>query len=171
MISVGLRTDFTTVEVFSDNQKRVKLMLFAFLSCWQQNYGAFSVGVSQVQSSSSSNIIGREPHLEEKYLWDQLHPIIPYPTGRFFLARFPRHCVPGYDRRVPTGTLLVAVSQQPLSEHRAWSPRRASTTRPPTCPAEASAKEEKLWVKSVDAIVPASAAAKAMDSQDKSWEA
>jgi hypothetical protein len=28
---------------------------------WQQGYGAFSVGMSQVQSSSNSNIIGREP--------------------------------------------------------------------------------------------------------------
>jgi hypothetical protein len=31
---------------------------------WQQGYGAFSVGISQVRSitsSSSSNIIGREP--------------------------------------------------------------------------------------------------------------
>jgi hypothetical protein len=27
---------------------------------WQQGHGGFSVGVSQVQSSSSSNIIGRE---------------------------------------------------------------------------------------------------------------
>jgi hypothetical protein len=33
MIGAGLRTDFTTVEVFSDNQKRLKLVLFAFLSC------------------------------------------------------------------------------------------------------------------------------------------
>src|SRR5580698_10649673 len=23
-------------------------------------------------------------HLDEKYLWDALRPIIPYPTGRFF---------------------------------------------------------------------------------------
>src|ERR1700676_890468 len=23
-------------------------------------------------------------HFDEKYLWDQLRPIIPYPTGRFF---------------------------------------------------------------------------------------
>ncbi len=32
-----------------------------------------------------------------------LGPIIPYPTGRFFRGRFPRHFVPGYDRCVPTG--------------------------------------------------------------------
>ena len=23
-------------------------------------------------------------HVDEKYLWDSLRPIIPYPTGRFF---------------------------------------------------------------------------------------
>src|ERR1700732_2876590 len=26
----------------------------------------------------------RGSHFDEKYLWDQLRPIIPYPTGRFF---------------------------------------------------------------------------------------
>jgi hypothetical protein len=30
-------------------------------------------------------------------------PIIPYPTGRSFEGRFPRHFVPGYDRTVPPG--------------------------------------------------------------------
>ena len=30
-------------------------------------------------------------------------PIIPYPTGRFFRGRFPRHFAPDYDRWVPPG--------------------------------------------------------------------
>ena len=34
---------------------------------------------------------------------DELRPIIPYPTGRFFRGHFPRHFVPGYDRVVPPG--------------------------------------------------------------------
>ena len=42
-------------------------------------------------------------HFDEKYLWDALGPIRPYPTGRFFKGRFPRHFVPGYDQVVPTG--------------------------------------------------------------------
>ena len=68
--------------------------------------------------SSSSNIIGHEPfkkrilasvkrhgpHFDEKYLWDSLRPIIPYPTGRFFEGHFARHFVPGYDRCCPYGT-------------------------------------------------------------------
>src|ERR1700730_17128842 len=44
------------------------------------------------------------PHFDEKYLWDSLRPIIPYPTGRFSRGRFPRHFVPGYDRCCPYGT-------------------------------------------------------------------
>jgi hypothetical protein len=40
---------------------------------------------------------------DEKYLWDELRPIIPYPTGRFFGGAFPRHFMPGYDRVVPPG--------------------------------------------------------------------
>jgi hypothetical protein len=53
--------------------------------------------------------------VDDKYLWDSLHPIIPYPTGRFFRpiralslahgrGRFARHFVPGYDRCCPYGT-------------------------------------------------------------------
>jgi hypothetical protein len=33
--------------------------------------------------------------------------IIPYPTGRFFGGRFPRHFVPGYDRTVPPGRTIL----------------------------------------------------------------
>jgi hypothetical protein len=63
--------------------------------------GVFSVGISRARSitlSSSSNIIGHKPfeeeylaflkkhgaHFDEKYLWDQRRPIIPYRTGRLF---------------------------------------------------------------------------------------
>src|SRR5208337_88703 len=48
-------------------------------------------------------------HFDEKYLWDYLRPIIPYPTlrdGSSFEGRFPRHFVPGYDRCCPYGTRL-----------------------------------------------------------------
>ena len=30
-------------------------------------------------------------------LWDQVHRIIPYPTGRFFRGTLPRHLAPAYE--------------------------------------------------------------------------
>ena len=53
--------------------------------------------------SSSSNDIGH---------WDLLRPILPYPTGRFFRGRSPRHFVPGYDRIVPPGHFKQALARE-----------------------------------------------------------
>src|SRR5208337_3228143 len=95
---------------------------------WQQGYGAFSVGISQVQETvhyieqqlehHRTRTFQEEylaflkkhgAHFDEKDLWDYLRPIIPYPTlrdGSSFEGRFPRHFVPGYDRCCPYGTRL-----------------------------------------------------------------
>ena len=95
---------------------------------WQQGYGAFSVGISQVRSitsSSSLNIIGHEPfkksiqpslrntapHFNEKYLQDQLHPIIPYPTGRLFRGTFSQALRARLRSGLPLRDALAYISQ------------------------------------------------------------
>ena len=92
---------------------------------WQQGYGAFSVGVSQVQETVHyierqlehhrtrtfqeeylASVKKNGLHFDEKYPWDSLRPIMPYPRDGSFEGRFPRHFVPGYDRCCPYGTRL-----------------------------------------------------------------
>jgi hypothetical protein len=43
------------------------------------------------------------PHFDEKYLWDSLRPIIPYPTGRFSRDAFPGTSCQATIGVVPTG--------------------------------------------------------------------
>jgi hypothetical protein len=60
MIGVGVRTDLTIGRGVLGQSELPNLRNFA----WQHGYGAFSVGISQVRSitsSSDSNIIGHEP--------------------------------------------------------------------------------------------------------------
>ena len=57
---------------------------------------------------------------DEKYLWDQLRPIIPCPTGRFFRGTLFQHFVPGYDHACPSGTKAIRPNSLSLTS-RLWA--------------------------------------------------
>jgi hypothetical protein len=90
--------------------------------------GVFSVGISQARSitlSSSSNIFGHKTfqeeylaflkkhgaHFDEKYLWDELRPIIPYPTGRFFRGTLPLALCAWLRSACPSGQKAIRPSK------------------------------------------------------------
>src|SRR5580693_4354762 len=57
-------------------------------------------------------------HFDEKYLWDSLRPIIPYPTGRFFggtlsqaLRAWLRSCCPSGTKTMRLSKRLAAPSE------------------------------------------------------------
>src|ERR1700730_11008033 len=98
---------------------------------WQQGYGAFSVGISQVRSitsSSSSHIIGLEPF---KKSWPSLKNTAHISTRNTsgiscsrsyrtlrdgsFEGRCPRHFVPGYDRCCPYGDCRTSAKNELFS--------------------------------------------------------
>src|ERR1700674_2311849 len=47
-------------------------------------------------------------HFDEKYLWDQLRPIIPCPTGRFFRRTLPQALRAWLRSACPSGTKSFA---------------------------------------------------------------
>jgi hypothetical protein len=69
MIRAGVRTD----SKIGGGKSRMRYRLAESkwsLNPFQEEYLAF--------------LKNRDAYFDEKYLWDQLRPIIPYPTGRFF---------------------------------------------------------------------------------------
>ena len=49
-------------------------------------------------------------HFDEKYLWDQLRPIIPYPTGRFFRGTLSQALRARLRSHRPSGTFRNRLS-------------------------------------------------------------
>ena len=50
-------------------------------------------------------------HFDEKYLWDQLRPIIPYPTGRFFRGTLSQALRAWLRSACPSGTKAIRPSK------------------------------------------------------------
>ena len=89
---------------------------------WQQGYGAFSIGISQVEETIHYIEQQLEHHrtrtfkeeyldflkkhggdIDERYLLGLAAPSYRTLTGRRAYGTFSRHFVPGYLQRVPTG--------------------------------------------------------------------
>src|SRR5271157_5207100 len=69
-------------------------------------------------------------HFDEKYLWDQLRPIIPYPTGRFFRGTLSQALRARLRSVLSLRDALADISQQHLAnthgrEHVLASNRQA----------------------------------------------
>ena len=54
-------------------------------------------------------------HFDEKYLWDQLRPIILYPTGRFFRGTLSQALRARLRSVLSLRDALADISQQPLA--------------------------------------------------------
>src|SRR5208283_1124693 len=61
-------------------------------------------------------------HFDEKYLWDQLRPIIPYPTGRFFRGTLSQALRARLRSVLSLRDALADISQQHLARgvHLLW---------------------------------------------------
>ena len=65
-------------------------------------------------SDAASTVKKHDAHFHEKYLWDQLRPIIPSPTGRFFggllsqaLRAWLRSCCPSGTKYILSAEALT----------------------------------------------------------------
>src|SRR6516165_6781122 len=111
------------------------LLLKHSLRFQQQGYGAFSVGISQVQETvhyieqqlehHRTRTFQEEylaflkkhgAHFDEKYLWDWVRPIMPVPCGTVsFLGTLSQALRARLRSVCPYGTWLAAISQEPPS--------------------------------------------------------
>src|ERR1700737_2299519 len=55
-------------------------------------------------------------HVDEKYLWDSLRPIIPYPTGRFFRGTLSQALRAGLRSVLSLRDALADISPQHLAK-------------------------------------------------------
>src|SRR5271165_5075629 len=61
-------------------------------------------------------------HFDEKYLWDQLRPIIPYPTGRFFRGTLSQALRARLRSVLSLRDALADISQQHRASYRPSPP-------------------------------------------------
>jgi hypothetical protein len=90
------------------------------------------IGVTKIRIGKLKLKHGAE--VDEKYLWDSLRPIIPYPTGRFFRAIDALSLAHGRDAFPGTSCQATIVLSLPDKNHS---------------PIEALALSQRLWVETL----------------------
>jgi hypothetical protein len=98
MIRAGVRTD----SKIGGGKSRMRYRLAESkwsLNPFQEEYLAF--------------LKNRDAYFDEKYLWDQLRPIIPYPTGRFFGETLSQALRARLRSCCPSGTKAIHPSKGP----------------------------------------------------------
>jgi len=86
---------------------------------------AYSASVQTFQEEYLAFLKKHGAHFDEKYLWDQLRPIIPYPTGRFFRGTLSQALRAWLLSAVPPGQ-----SHSPIEAHRIKLGLRNCTKKP-----------------------------------------
>src|ERR1700738_131656 len=70
---------------------------------------AYSASVQTFQEEYLAFLKKHGAHFDEKYLWHQLRPIIPYPTGRFFRGTLSQALRAWLRSACPSGTKPFAI--------------------------------------------------------------